>query len=67
MSSISGNQESRDLKDEFEVRRRDAERIRPGRKQRNKQHACKGLRWEGIELFETLKKASVTRGGHSER
>lgn len=32
MSSISENQKSGDLKDEFEISRRDTGRIRPGRK-----------------------------------
>lgn len=28
----------------------------PGRTQRNRQHACKGRRWEGDGLYRTLKR-----------
>lgn len=66
MSSISKNQESGSLKDKFEVRRRDPGRITPGRTQSNNLLA-KALRWEGAELFEKRKKASVARGSPSQR
>lgn len=67
MSSDLGNQEGGDIKYEFEVSRREAGRLRSGRTQSHKEHACEGLRWKGVGLLETLKKASVARRGHSKR
>lgn len=64
MSSILKSQESGNLKDEFEVSKREPGSITLGRTQSSNMLA-KDLRWEGAELFEKWKKASVARGSPS--